>query len=108
MSNTANVVRVCSAAELAPGHVKRAPGRLPIAVYNVDGGFYATSDTCTHEMSSLSEEGYLDGDEIECGWHYAKFCVKNGAVTTPPAIKPLATYEVRVEDGDVYVVLPDA
>lgn len=98
-------VRVCSAAELAAGQVKLAPTKVPIAVYNIDGEFYAIADFCTHEDSSLSQEGYLDGDEIECGWHCAKFNIKTGAVTSPPATKPLQTYEVRVENGDLYLVL---
>ena len=102
------MVRVCAAAELAPGQMKRAPTELPIAVYNIDGAFYATGDFCSHEKSSLTEEGYIDGDEIECGWHCAKFNIKTGAVTAPPATKPLPTYKVRLENADVYVVLPDA
>ncbi|MBL8643511.1 MAG: non-heme iron oxygenase ferredoxin subunit [Rhodospirillaceae bacterium] len=102
------IVRVCSTAELAPGTMRRAPTKLPIAVYNIGGAFYATSDYCTHETSSLCDEGYLDGDEIECGWHCAKFNVKTGAVTAPPATKPLPTYEVRIENGDLYVVVPSA
>jgi len=107
MNDTALIVRVCSTADLAPGQLMRAPTKLPIAVYNIDGEFYATGDFCTHEKSSLSEEGYLDGDEIECGWHCARFCVKTGAVTAPPASKPLPTYELRVENAELYVVLPD-
>ena len=85
----------------------RAPTKLPIAVYNLSGNFYATSDYCTHEKSSLCEEGYIDGEEIECGWHFAKFCIKTGAVTAPPARDPLPIYEVSMEDGEVYVTLPD-
>ena len=104
----ATIVRVCAAAELTPGNFKRAPTTLPIAVFNIDGSFYAISDFCTHEKSSLTEEGYLDGEEIECGWHCAKFNVKTGAVTAPPATKPLPTYEVRIQEADLYVVLPDA
>lgn len=104
----ASIIRVCSTAELAPGQVMRAPTEVPIAVYNIDGAFYATGDMCTHEKSSLSQEGYLDGNEIECGWHLAKFCVKTGAVTAPPATQPLPIYEVHIEGGDLFVVLPKA
>jgi len=102
------IVRVCATSDLAPGEMRRAPTTPPVAVYNVDGEFFATADFCTHEKSSLSEEGYLDGDEVECGWHCAKFSVRTGAVTSPPATKPLVTYEVRIDGGDVYVVLPPA
>jgi nitrite reductase/ring-hydroxylating ferredoxin subunit len=102
------IVRVCATGDLAPGEMRRAPTTRPVAVYNIDGEFFATADFCTHEKSSLSEEGYLDGDEVECGWHCAKFSVRTGAVTCPPATKALVTYEVRVEGADVYVVLPPA
>jgi nitrite reductase/ring-hydroxylating ferredoxin subunit len=102
------IVRVCATSDLAPGQMRRAPTALPVAVYNIGGKFFATADFCTHEKSSLSEEGYLDGDEVECGWHCAKFCVRTGAVTAPPATKPLVTYEVRIDKGDVFVVLPEA
>jgi len=100
------LVRVCATADLPPGEMKRAPTSLPIAVYNVGGRFYATADYCTHEKSSLSEEGYLDGEEVECGWHCAKFSVLTGEVTCPPATRPLATYPVEVQGDEVFVLLP--
>lgn len=106
--SSVTLIRVCSASELAPGKMTRVPVSPPIAVCNIAGEYCAFSDTCTHEQSSLSEEGYLDGDEIECGWHYAKFCVRTGAVTMPPATVPLQCYAVRVQDGDLYVVVPQS
>lgn len=77
----------------------------PVAVYNVDGTFFATADTCSHELSSLGEDGYLDGDQVECAWHFAKFCVRTGQALTLPATKPIATYPVEVDNGEVYVVV---
>ncbi|QXJ26592.1 non-heme iron oxygenase ferredoxin subunit [Actinomadura graeca] len=103
--NTASrLVRACAVDDLPPGGIRQVPGSPPIALYNIDGEFYATADLCTHGLSSLSEEGYLENGEIECGWHLARFCVRSGAVKAPPASTPLATYEVRVVDGEVYVV----
>ncbi len=99
-------VRVCRVDELAPGAITRAHTNPPIAVYNVDGVFYATSDLCSHDKSSLSEDGYLDAGEIECGWHFAKFCIKTGGVTAPPAREPLRTYAVRVDGDEVFVLVP--
>lgn len=103
--STSQVVRVCTADELPPGEVRQVPVNPPIAVYNVDGEFYATADLCTHDRSSLSEEGYIEDGEIECGWHMARFCIKTGEVTSPPATQPLASYKVEVEDGQVFVLL---
>jgi len=75
---------------------------LPLAVFNVDGEFLCTTDTCTHEDSSLSD-GYIDGDTVECGFHFARFSLRTGAVLCPPALLPLKTFPVKVEDGKVFV-----
>ncbi|MGW6659678.1 bifunctional 3-phenylpropionate/cinnamic acid dioxygenase ferredoxin subunit [Rhodococcus sp. NPDC055024] len=95
----------CAVGDLTPGEalvVERDEGE-PIALFNVDGQFYATSDTCTHSKSSLSEDGYLDGAVVECALHFASFCVRTGAVLGPPANGPLETYPVVVRDGRVHV-----
>lgn len=75
---------------------------VPVAVWNVGGVFYATQDTCTHEEASLSE-GDLWGEVIECPLHGAQFDVRTGEVLSLPALFPLDTYPVKVEDGVVYV-----
>lgn len=74
----------------------------PIAIWNVDGRFYATSDLCTHEETSLSE-GDLWDETIECPLHGAQFNVRTGAVESLPAIFPLATYAVKVEGDELFV-----
>ena len=59
---------LCKISDIAPGSVIRVEhGELGLAVYNIDGTFYATADRCTHGLSSLSE-GSLMGDEIECAF----------------------------------------
>lgn len=100
-----NLIRVCSVDELTPGNVTRVNTQPPIAVYNIDGEFYATADWCSHDKSSLADEGFIEDGQIECGWHFAKFCIKTGAVTAPPASEPLAKYPVQVDEGAVYVVV---
>ncbi|WP_433503197.1 non-heme iron oxygenase ferredoxin subunit [Pseudonocardia halophobica] len=77
--------------------------REPIAVYRVGDEFYATSDTCTHEKWSLGEEGDLDGFEITCTLHNARFDVRNGKALCFPATINLRRYATTVEDGKVYV-----
>jgi nitrite reductase/ring-hydroxylating ferredoxin subunit len=76
--------------------------QLPLAIFNVDGEYLCTSDTCTHEASSLSD-GYVEGDTAECAFHFARFSLRTGAVLCPPAIMPLKTFPVKVEDGKIYV-----
>lgn len=76
-----------------------------IAVYHVDGEYYASDDVCNHGQASLAE-GYLDGDEIECPLHGGRFNVKTGAPCAPPATRPMKTYRVEVRAGEVVLVDP--
>jgi 3-phenylpropionate/trans-cinnamate dioxygenase ferredoxin component len=99
-------LRAAAVADVPVGCAVVVPAQPPIAVFNVDGTFYATGDTCTHAKSSLGASGYLEGDVVECAYHFATFCVRDGAALTRPAIRPLATYEVRVDDGVIHVRVP--
>lgn len=78
-------------------------GGLPVALYRVGDEFYATADTCTHEKWSLGEEGDLDGFEITCTLHNARFDVRDGKALCFPATVDLKRYSTIVEDGRVYV-----
>ena len=79
-------------------------GREPIAIVNVDGQMYAIDDICTHADASLCD-GIVDGEEIECPLHFARFNIKTGAVVAPPADRPLCTYPVRILGDDIEVEL---
>jgi nitrite reductase/ring-hydroxylating ferredoxin subunit len=98
----ASWVSACPVAALPAGEVVQVHQDRPIAVFNIDGEFFATDDTCTHETASLAE-GYVDGDVVECAFHFAKFCIRTGAALSYPATEPLATYPVQVSDGQVLV-----
>lgn len=96
-------IRVADVADVGPGEALRVDvGDEPIAIWNVEGALYATSDTCTHEEASLSE-GDLWGTVVECPLHGAQFDVRTGAVMSLPAIFPISTYPVKVEGGGLYV-----
>jgi 3-phenylpropionate/trans-cinnamate dioxygenase ferredoxin subunit len=73
-----------------------------VAIFNLDGEFYAIEDLCTHDGGTLSD-GMLEGDEIVCPRHGAHFSVRNGKVLTPPAYEDIATFAVRVHEGTVQV-----
>ena len=93
----ANEFRV---ADLQPGQAMALTvDNATVAVYNVDGTFYATQDECTHVDGPLSE-GDMEGSTIICPWHASCFDVTTGAVLKGPAREPLKTYKVVV-DGDV-------
>src|SRR5438477_3750291 len=74
----------------------------PVAIWHVDGNFYATTDVCAHEEASLSE-GELDGEAVECPLHGARFNVRTGKVLALPAVTNIKTYPVRVVGTDVEV-----
>ena len=100
-------VSVASTSDVAPGRVVSVPvGELTVAVCNVDGDFYAIDDVCTHDGGAL-DQGELEGTEIECPRHGARFDVRTGAVTRLPAFEPIETYPVRVA-GDTIEVDVDA
>jgi 3-phenylpropionate/trans-cinnamate dioxygenase ferredoxin subunit len=77
-------------------------GDHDVAVCNVGGQFYAIDDLCTHDGGNL-DQGELEGDEIECPRHGARFNVMTGAATQLPAFEPVAVHEVRVSGDDIEV-----
>jgi 3-phenylpropionate/trans-cinnamate dioxygenase ferredoxin subunit len=101
--NVPEYVRVASITDIPPGAklIVEADG-IEVVVVNLDGQFYAVEDVCTHDGGPLGE-GKLDGCELICPRHGARFDVRTGAATRMPAIEPVPTYAVRVEDGHVLV-----
>lgn len=73
-----------------------------VAVFKLDGKFYAIEDVCTHDGAEIAS-GKLEGDEIVCPRHGARFCIKTGAVKSPPAYEDIACFPTRVENGRVQV-----
>lgn len=80
-------------------------GAHRIAVFRRDGRLYATDSLCTHAWVPL-EDGVLDGFEIECPVHQARFDIRNGECRAFPAERPLRTYAVRERDGMVELWIP--
>jgi 3-phenylpropionate/trans-cinnamate dioxygenase ferredoxin component len=100
-------VKVATRAELPPGGktLAEVDGR-PIAVFNVEGSYYAIDDVCTHDGGPLAE-GDLEGCEIRCPRHGARFDVRTGKALSFPAFEPVATLRVEVRGDDVWVALDD-
>ena len=84
--------------------VTAGPRRLALCRAE-DGDFYAIDYVCTHDGGPLGE-GDVFGCEIECPRHGARFDVRTGAVTALPAVFPIATYPVTVENGEIRVDVP--
>lgn len=93
--------------QVPPGTLKvfRVKGRR-IAISQVDGVFYAIDDLCTHDEGPLGE-GDLQGDEVECPRHGARFSVKSGAALCMPAVVPVKCHKVRVDGQNIQVKLED-
>ncbi|NOQ77474.1 MAG: Rieske 2Fe-2S domain-containing protein [Methylococcaceae bacterium] len=73
-----------------------------VAVFKLDGQFYAIEDVCTHDGAEIAS-GALEGDEIVCPRHGARFCVKTGAVKCAPAYENVETFPIQILDGRVQV-----
>jgi nitrite reductase/ring-hydroxylating ferredoxin subunit len=75
-------------------------GVEPIAVFGVEGRYYAIQDTCSHALASLAD-GWLDGYEVYCPVHEARFDIRDGNPLCFPATKPLRTFPTSLQDGMV-------
>jgi 3-phenylpropionate/trans-cinnamate dioxygenase ferredoxin subunit len=100
-------VKAVSKAELLPGQKKCVLlGGKKIAIFNVEGEYFAVDDRCSHMKASLSEGTALKQDDrctVECPWHGAQFDLKTGAALTLPAVKPVKSYMVQVRGDDVEI-----
>ena len=95
----------CKEGDLAPGTSMVVSGGIRIALFrNDDGEYFATADRCTHEEWSLGEDSDLEGNEITCPLHMARFDIRTGRALCLPATESLQTYEVVIDGGEVYVV----
>jgi 3-phenylpropionate/trans-cinnamate dioxygenase ferredoxin subunit len=102
-------VTLCPLDELRSGEARRfeVAGHR-IAVVRIDDDVYAIGDTCSHQNVSLSE-GEVDTDELtlECWKHGSTFSLETGEALILPATKPVPVYDVRVDGGQVVVVVDD-
>lgn len=96
--------KIAEKAELNPGEGKvvEVAGKT-LALFNVDGTFYALDNTCLHRGGPLGE-GELDDKIVTCPWHGWRWDVTSGANTNNPAVK-VACFPVKVEGASVFVEL---
>lgn len=79
-------------------------GGKPLALFLLEGAFYAVHDLCTHGEAQLSD-GWIEDGCIECPLHQGKFCIKTGEAMTAPVSEPVATFAARLVDGRVEVLV---
>jgi nitrite reductase/ring-hydroxylating ferredoxin subunit len=97
-------VRLCAAAELPLGEVRRcelADGRA-LALYRLEDGVFATDDLCTHGAANLSD-GEIEDGNIVCPYHLGAFDIRTGEATAAPCQKALRSYRVVEADGALFV-----
>jgi 3-phenylpropionate/trans-cinnamate dioxygenase ferredoxin subunit len=98
-------VRACALSDLPDeGALGVDIGDVPVAVVRAEGEVFALYDVCSHEEVPLSEGDIYD-HTVECYLHGSCFDLRTGKPTGPPATKPVPTYRVKIENGDVYVAL---
>ena len=97
------LIALCKTDEIAPGTALKVEANgLTLAVFNLNGHFFAMEDLCSHGPGSLSE-GYIEGEEVECDFHNGRFNIKTGEVTAPPCMIPQKVYAVTVEGGTLFI-----
>lgn len=99
----AEFAKVASASEIAPGQARliNVKGK-EIALFNIEGTFFALDNACPHEEGPLAE-GEIEGHEVTCPWHGARFDIRTGEVLCAPAYDDVARYNVRVTGTDIEV-----
>ena len=100
-------IDVCPVEELRPGEVKIVhAGLISLGVYNLDGEYYAIEDRCSHDDGPLCE-GDFDAEEgvAICPRHGARIEICTGRPLSLPAVLPVETFPVHVENGLVKVTI---
>jgi 3-phenylpropionate/trans-cinnamate dioxygenase ferredoxin subunit len=77
-----------------------------IALFNLDGEIFAIEDVCTHDGGPLVEGEIVNGHQVKCPRHGARFDIRSGAALSFPAFEATNTYAVRIEGQDVWIESP--
>lgn len=104
---TDDFVRVASQADIPSGGRKLVEiDGVRVAVFNLDGELYAIEDVCTHDGGPLVEGEVVNGCQVQCPRHGARFDIRTGAALSMPAFEATNTYAVEVDGDDIYVEKP--
>ena len=100
-------VRVAAAKDIPPGdRILVELDGIRIAVFNLDGEYFAIEDVCTHDGGPLVEGEILEGGQVQCPRHGARFDIRTGEALSMPAFEPTPSYQVQVDGEDIYVEQP--
>lgn len=100
------MTKVAKKEDLQPGTAMCVEvGGHKIALFHVDGSYYAIEDTCTHRGGPLSQ-GEIQSSTVTCPWHGAQFDLLTGEVLGPPAQQGVDSYKVLLEGDDIKIEIP--
>ncbi len=100
-------VKICRDDEIADGEIRQARvGDSSILLARYDGRLYALDDFCSHDGAALGDGDIVDG-QIQCPRHGARFDLKTGAATQMPAVVGIETFDVKIDNGDIYVAIEE-
>ncbi len=95
--------RVCKTEEVPSGSMKAFDiGYERVLICHTESGFYAMEDKCSHDSAPISS-GHIENGHIVCPRHGAKFEITTGEVKAPPAIVGVDTYELKIENDEIFI-----
>jgi 3-phenylpropionate/trans-cinnamate dioxygenase ferredoxin subunit len=101
------LVRVASIDEIPPNSSKLVEiDNIRIALFNLNGEYYAIEDVCTHDGGPLVEGEIVNGHEVRCPRHGARFDIRTGAALSMPAFEPTIAYDVYIQGDDLLIESP--
>lgn len=101
------LIKIATVDEIPPNSSKLVEiDTIRIAVFNLDGKFYAIEDVCTHDGGPLVEGEIVNGNEVECPRHGARFDIITGQALSLPAFTPTTAYEVHTQGQDLLIESP--
>ncbi len=102
-----NFIKVATVDEIPAGESKVVEVEgMSIALFNLDGTIYAIEDVCTHDGGPLAEGTIVNGCEVICPRHGARFDIRTGKALSFPAFEPTNSYAVRIEGENVLIESP--
>jgi len=100
-------IKVANLSEIPAGQSKLVEvDAARVALFNLEGEIYAIEDVCTHDGGPLVDGEILDGCQVMCPRHGARFDIRTGAALSFPAFQATTTYNVRLENDEIWIESP--
>lgn len=105
MTDDSEFITVAKVGSIPAGKAAAFPVRgHMVAVFHIDGQYYALNDFCPH-MGSALHDGHIEDGVVTCAWHAWRFKISDGTWCDNPVIKT-DSYEVRVQSDEIQVRVP--